>query len=485
MKIPALGMSKQAVADALDQMKKDDLAWRSGRAFAYVYDGGREVEEVGKQAYMAFLTENGLDPTVFPSLLRLENDLVAMARAHLGGDDEVVGNFTSGGTESIMLAVKTARDASIARRPALASEVCEVVLPTTAHAAFFKSAHYLGVKAVPIPVGDDYRADVAAMRAAINDRTILLVGSASSYAHGTVDPIGALSELALEKKLLLHVDGCIGGFLLPYFKKLGASVPDFDFRLPGVTSMSMDWHKYALCPKGASVVLYRNKDLRRHQIYACSSWAGYTMVNNTIQSSKSGGPMAAAWAVLHHVGEEGYLRFARGLLDARDRILAGLAAIADLRVLGSPEMSLIAFTARDPSKLSVFALADAMKARGWYVQPQLAFQNSPANLHLSLQPSNLPWTEPFLADLAAAVNDTRGVSLAEVEQMAAGLAQQLDPSTAADMLPQLLAMAGLTGGGKMPEKMADVNTLLNALPRPLQEKLLVEFVNQMFTPTAG
>ncbi|MGZ3451075.1 MAG: pyridoxal phosphate-dependent decarboxylase family protein [Polyangiales bacterium] len=474
MRIPETGLSKEQVAAALETARQNDLAWRKGRAFAYVYDGGKEIEEVGKAAYMAYLTENGLDPTVFPSLLRFENDLVSMARAHLGGDENVVGTFTSGGTESLMLAVKAARDMrKDVREP-------EMVLPITAHAAFFKAAHYLGVKAVPVAVDPEtFRADPAAMRAAITDRTILLVASASSYAHGVVDPIREIGEIATEKNLLFHVDGCIGGFLLPYFKQLGAKVPDFDFSVPGVTSMSMDFHKYALCPKGASMVVYRNKSLRRSQIFACSSWTGYTMINTTIQSSKSGGPLAAAWAVTQFVGENGYRKIARELLTAKTELVAGIRDIPGIRLLGDPEMTLIAFAS---DELSVFALADAMKAKGWYIQPQLAYGPSPANVHLSVQPGNVPWTAPFLADLRACVEGLRGKPQPDVQGMAAMLVEQLraDPSAMAQVVAMTRAQA--QGSGPTPDQMAETNHLLNALPRDLQEALLTEYVNEMFIP---
>ena len=474
-------MSKDDVYAALERARARDLAWRSGRAFAYVYDGGSDVEEVGKRAYAAFLTENGLDPTVFPSLLQFENDLTAMARAHLGGDERVVGSFTSGGTESIVLAVKTAREWFRATRAGAATP--QMVLPITAHAAFFKAAHYLGVEAVPVAVdATTFRADPAAMGAAITDRTMLLVASASSYAHGVVDPVREIAALAHERGVLCHVDGCIGGFLLPYFRRLGATVPDFDFRVPGVTSMSMDFHKYALCPKGASIVLYRDKALRQHQIYACSSWTGYTMVNTTVQSSKSGGPLAAAWAVLHHVGDDGYLRIAEGLLRAKEAIVAGIAAIPGLRVLSAPEMSLVAFAS---DELSVFQLADAMKKRGWYLQPQLGYGPSPANVHLSIQPSNVPHVDALLTDLAAATAQLRGAPRPELAPMAAAIAAEIGADATGEAMARIVAMTRGAGDGPTPDEMADTNHLLDALPRELREKLLVAYVNEMFTPTSG
>jgi glutamate/tyrosine decarboxylase-like PLP-dependent enzyme len=481
MKIPARGWSKDEVFAKLEDARKHDLAWRGGKAFAYVYDGGRDIEEVAKRAFTAFLTENALDPTSFPSLLQFENDLVGMARAHLSGGPDVRGSFTSGGTESIILALKAARD--LAREQRKITEP-EVVVPVTAHAAFHKAGHYLGIKMITTGVDPvTFRADVGAMKDAINDRTILLVGSASGYAHGVVDPIEEIAALAAERGLLCHVDGCIGGFLLPYFARLGAKVPLFDFRVPGVTSMSMDFHKYALTPKGASVVLYRNDELRRPQFYACASWAGYTMINPTVQSSKSGGPLAAAWAVLNFVGDDGYLDLAKKLLAAKDEIVAGIREIPGLRVLGDPEMSLIAFSS---DSIPVFPIADAMKRRGFYIQPQLAYGPSPENLHLSVQPSNVPWVRELLVALRESAEEASRGKAAYEEAKATGemFAAQLSGPDAVSMLPGLVASLGVGQGGAMPANMADINALLNALPRPIQEKLLVFFAGMLFTPPA-
>ncbi|MBS1107948.1 MAG: Pyridoxal-dependent decarboxylase, partial [Deltaproteobacteria bacterium] len=206
MRIPAQGWSKEQIFEALEQFRAGDMPWRDGRTWAYVYDPGPEAEEVIKRAFTMYLSENALDPTVFPSTLRMENELIAMAAAHLSGDEQVAGNFTSGGTESIILAVKTARDRARALQPQIREP--EIVLPATAHAAFHKAAHYLDMKVVLAPVDPkSFKADVAAVRAAITPNTILLVGSAVSYAHGVVDPIEELGQLALEKNLLFHVDG--------------------------------------------------------------------------------------------------------------------------------------------------------------------------------------------------------------------------------------------------------------------------------------
>jgi glutamate/tyrosine decarboxylase-like PLP-dependent enzyme len=352
-----------------------------------------------------------------------------------------------------------------------------MIAPVTAHAAFHKAAHYLGVKLVATPVdSDSFRADVSAMEGAINDNTILLVGSAASYAHGVIDPIVDLGKLALENDLLLHVDGCIGGFILPYLKRLGADIPDFDFRVPGVTSISMDLHKYAYTPKGASLILYRSAELRRHQIFACAEWSGYSVVNPTVQSTKSGGPLAGAWAVLQYVGDAEYLKMAEPLLQAQQSLMDGINGIPELRVLGNPDMPLIAFTSES---VSVFHVADEMKERGWYVQPQLEFAGSPASIHLTVAPANVQWVEALLEDLSASVAAARELPSGQIAPLVtAGLTGLAPEDINAEMVQNLMSMFG--GGGGLPDRMADVNEALNAMAPEIREQLLALYVNQMF-----
>ncbi len=478
MKIPEKGLEKSEIFEELEAFRTNDIDWRSGTVWGYVYDAGREAEELCHQAYMRYLSLNALDPTIYPSVLKLENALVAMARTHLNGDEEVVGNFTSGGTESIILAVKSARNYARKMHPEI--EEPEMVLPLTAHAAFFKAAHYLDVKAVPVPMDEKtYKADVAAMADAITPNTILLVGSAPSYAHGVIDPIPALGELALENDLLLHVDACIGGFLLPYFARLGDDVPPFDLSVPGVSSISMDLHKYAYAAKGASLVLYRDRTLRKHQIFACAGWPGYTVVNNTVQSSKSAGPMAGAWAVLHHFGEEGYLEIARRLREGTRKLVEGIRAIDGLYLLVEPEMTLIPFRS---DEINIFHLADAMKERGWYVQVQLAIEGSPENLHLSVNPSNVDRIDDFLEHLNGAVDEVRGTETSELARTVSEAFAEVDPEEISDDdIEGMIAMTGAEAG-EVPEDMADINEILNAIPPRLRERLLTAFVNEMFVP---
>ncbi|MEO6204195.1 MAG: aspartate aminotransferase family protein [Mycobacteriales bacterium] len=476
MTLPTTGMQRDAVFAQLQEYRKGDLPARGGRTFAYVYDAGRpEVDEVAHQAYSAFMDVNGLDPTVFPSLLRLENEVVGMTARHLGGDESTVGSFTSGGTESILLAVKAARDGAGVAAP-------EMVLPVTAHAAFQKAAHYFGIKPVLVDVDPmTFRADVDAIRAAINDNTILLVASAASYAHGVIDPVTEIAALGLERGIRCHVDGCIGAWLLPYFRRLGADIPAFDLTVPGVTSLSVDLHKYAYAAKGASVLLFSSQAMRRPSYYACADWTGYTMVNATVQSTKSGGPVAAAWAVLNLVGDEGYLELARKTLSATRRLIEGATVIPGLRVLGDPEMALVAMASTDPA-VNVFVVCDEMAARGWYVQAQLGYRGLPASIHLTVTASSEALIDALLADLTACVDVARTKGGGADPEMLAAVAT-LDPdSLPDDVLGTLLPLAGLEPGGGLPEQMAPINALMEAMPPRLRERLLVEYLGLLFTP---
>lgn len=482
--LPVSGLAKDEILKKLADYRADDLAARGGRTFAYVYDANRaEIDELAHDVYSSFLDINGLDPTVFPSLLKLENDIIAIASEHLGGSAGTVGTFTSGGTESIILAVKAARDHARATRPGLARP--NVVMPTTAHAAFQKACHYLDLEAVLVDVDPvTMRADLAKMTAAVTDSTVLLVGSAASYAHGVIDPIAGLGQLALSRSIPLHVDGCIGGWLLPYFRRLGVDVEPFDLSVPGVTSLSVDLHKYAYAPKGASVVLYNDTTLRAKQYYACADWTGYTMINPTVQSTKSGGPLAAAWATLHAFGDAGYLTLAEQTLSAQRALVAGVESIAGLRVLGTPEMALVAMAADEPG-LDVFTICDEMNALGWYVQPQLSYRDIPASVHLTLTASSDGHIAALLADLAVAVETARAAKTGLDPALVQAI-QSLNPDELGDdVLGALLPLAGLEPGGGLPDRMAEINALLEAMSPRLREKMLIAFLGQMFTPSSG
>ena len=476
MEIPEKGMAREDIMNILQDYKKEDLDWHSGKVMGYVYDAGEKAMEVIKEAYTLYLSENALDPTTYPSLLRIENELVRMIATLLRGDESVVGNFTSGGTESLILAVKTARDMMRVKRPEIKEP--EMVLPITAHSSFYKAAHYLCVKPVIVPVLDgSFKTDMAAMRDAVTDNTILLVGSAPGYAHGVVDPIPEIAQLALEHDLPCHVDGCVGGIHLSYMRKMGYPVPEFDFTVPGVTSISADLHKYGYAAKGASVVVYRNQDIRRHQMFACSRWTGYTVINPAVTSSKTGGPMAGAWAVLKYLGDEGYQKIVKEVMDATRLSIEGIEKIDGIRVLGKPDMCMFSF-ASTSENLNVYRLADRMKAKGWFLQPQFARNNSPSNLHVSFNRLSVPRAEEFLTILeqtvaevmAEEVDDKTSELRAEIEKLSINFDEE--------SFFKLAEMAGITGL-ELPEKMETINQLLEALPYDVSEFMLVEFLNNL------
>jgi glutamate/tyrosine decarboxylase-like PLP-dependent enzyme len=481
LRIPPKGKTKEEIFQTLESYKGDDLDWKSGRVMGYVYDPGENARDVINRAYTMYLSENALDPLTYPSLLRLENEVVAMTASLLNSPSGVVGNFTSGGTESLMLAVKTARDHARATKPHIKEP--EIVLPITSHSSLFKAAHYLGVKPVITKVQDDsFKADVAAMQAAVTDNTILLVGSAPGFAHGVVDPIPEIAALAQEKDLLCHVDACVGGIHLSYMRKLGFDVPDFDLNIPGVTSLSTDLNKYGYAARGASIVLYKNKDLRRHQIWACSRWTGYTVINPTVTSSKSGGPMAAAWAVLNYLGDEGYMEIVREVMAATQKVIDGINRIDGVRILGKPDMCMFAL-ASDSDKINVYRLADEMKLKGWLLQPQFARENSPANLHISLNRSTVPQAEAFLEVFDETIEEMKQQ---EVDDDTSSLYAELDKlSINYDEASffKLAEMVGVTAD-QLPHRMEKINKLLEVLPYDVSEFMLVEFLNNlMVAPT--
>jgi sphinganine-1-phosphate aldolase len=462
----------------LRALREGDLPTHGGRTLAYVYDSAVPgLDELAAAAHALASSVNGLDPTAFPSLLRLENDVVRMAARLLGGSESTVGTVTSGGTESCLLAVVAARDS----RPEVARPA--MVVPETAHAAFRKAAHYFGVRVIAVPVDPvTFRVDARAMAAAIDRDTVLVVASAPSYAHGVVDPVAEIAAAAHAAGVRCHVDACIGGWVLPYFRRLGQAVPPFDFSVPGVTSISVDLHKYAYCPKGTSVLLHASADLRRAQYFASADWPGYTMLNSTTQSTRSGGPLAAAWAVTRHLGDDGYLALAEKTLGAVRSILDGLAGIDGLRVLGEPDSTLIAVTA-DRDDFDVFTVADEMKARNWYVQPQFAYGVSPANLHLTVTAANAGNEAALVADFDESVRAAIKAGPVPVADEVVAFIQALDPDT---LTPQefagLLAAAGLGGGDSvLPERMAPVNALLAAAKPRLRERLLVEFLGVLYS----
>jgi glutamate/tyrosine decarboxylase-like PLP-dependent enzyme len=463
----------------MEDARAHDVQWRQGQVFSLVFDAGDEVNELAKAAYTTFFSENGLNPTAFPSLRRFETEVVAMVGGLLGGDGHTAGNMTTGGTESILMAVLAAREWGRMHKPKVTQP--EMLLPSTAHPAFDKAAHYFGVKAVRVPVGGDFRADVQAMRYAANLDTVLVVGSAPSYAHGMVDPIAELAGLAQQRGILCHVDACVGGMMLPFVRRIGYPVTPFDFSVPGVTSLSVDLHKYGYAAKGASVILYRSQELRRHQLYATTDWPGGIYASPTMTGTRPGGAIAAAWAVLNFLGLEGYQRIARTVMRTTTRLRDGINAIDGLRVLGQPEMSVLAIAS---DKDNIYEIGDEMGLRGWHLDRQ----QFPPSLHLTVNYAHRDVADHFLLDLAQSVLATRQPSLRHSSNELAVKAAR----SAAQMLPGRL-VSGLTGrasalfGGDagLPQRSAAMYGMMGALPNRGDLRELVLDLLESFTTPGG
>ena len=369
----------------------DDLDWRGGKAFSLVYNVGDDgLEQVLHEVANLYLHENALNPFAFPSLLAMEQGIVAMAADLLGGRADA-GALTSGGTESIFLAVQVARDHA---RTVRGIAEPRVITANTAHPAFAKACHYLDVEMIRLDHGVDGRAVPALYDEAIDERTALLVASAPCYPYGVIDPVIDIAAIAAEQDLLCHVDACLGGWMLPWWERLAQPVPSWDFRVEGVTSLSADIHKYGYVFKGASTITYRDRDLFQHQIFMYDSWPGGLYASSTAAGTRSGAPIAGAWAAINHLGTDGYLRMAARVLDATTRMKAGIEAIDGLAITGEPDMSVFEFGS-DVHDMD--AVCDQMDDRGWNLDRQQG------GLHLMLAPGHDRVVDEFCADLAASV----------------------------------------------------------------------------------
>jgi glutamate/tyrosine decarboxylase-like PLP-dependent enzyme len=327
----------------------------------------------------------------------MESEVIAMT-ADLLSVPEAVGNMASGGTESILMAMKTARDWARAEKNITEPEA---IIPVTAHPAFDKAAHYLGVKRVPVPIREDFRADVDAAREAMTANTVLVVGSAPCYPFGVIDPIPELASMAAEHGVPCHVDACLGGFFLPFLERLGETVAPWDFRVPGVASISADLHKYGYAARGASTIMYRDKAYRRHQYFLKEDWPGGLYGSPTLAGSRPGGAVAASWAVLTFLGEDGFTRLTRTVIDTTRTLIAGINGIHGLRVLAEPDMSVFSFTS---DTADIYAVGDALGRAGWHPDRQ----QDPPSLHIMVTPAHKDIAPQFLADLQAAVELVAG-----------------------------------------------------------------------------
>jgi len=403
MHFPLQGQPADRIAALLDAMKATDANWRAGRVPLYVFGATPGVAEVGRDAFMAFFTENALGAKrAFTSLKRMEEEVIAMALDLFHGPEGSTGNMTSGGTESIVMAVKACRDWNRARR-ANPTHRGNIVLPLTAHPAFDKGAQMMDLEIRRVAIAPDLRADPAAMEAAIDADTIMIVGSTPCFPYGVVDPIPELSELALRRDVWLHIDACVGGYFAPFAKALGRPIPDFDFANPGVMSLSADLHKFGFCPKPASTVFYRDAEKHAAQALDLDVWPNGRFTTNTLVGTRPGGGVAAAWAVLNFLGRAGYMAIAERMLAMRDAYVAGIEAIPGMQVFGKPDLSILAFGAPDKDADSIAA---GMSARSWV--PGMV--RTPPGLHMMMSLLHEPARADYLRDLAASVAEAKPAS---------------------------------------------------------------------------
>ncbi|MEO5921807.1 MAG: aspartate aminotransferase family protein [Pseudolysinimonas sp.] len=509
----------------LDELRAADAPTHGGHVLSYVYDSGlAELDELAARAVRAVQPVNGLDPTTFSSVATLERELIGFVRGLVHGDpaggraadgraaddqaaddqaQDVVGTITTGGTESCLLAVKTARDVWLTVRGLEPGEARpRIVAPSTVHAAFQKAAHYFGLAIDLVPVEYDGAVSAAAIDDRLADDVALVVVSAPSYPFAALDPVDEVAPFCLERGIPLHVDACIGGLVLPFWPGL----PAWDFAVPGVTSLSADLHKFGYAPKGVSVLLQRGRDRQRLQYFATTRWPGYPVVNPTILGSKSAGPLAAAWAITEALGTEGFAELAESCLRSTQALRTAVDGIRGLRVVGEPVGPLIA-VATDTSvpeseRVDPHHWADAARASGWVLQLQPSVTQGdgsvlPPTTHLTITPvteSVLAELVPALVEAATAVRGVPHVDPASLlgAMQSIGTLPPLDALIGGGVLDAELdsatAWALLQGfgvgreGGALPAQLAPLLAIIEVLPPPIAERLLIELLARLVEP---
>ncbi|KAJ7141450.1 pyridoxal phosphate-dependent transferase [Mycena epipterygia] len=409
--LPAEGQTPEWILAEMDKMDKEmggSTNWRQGKLSGAVYHGGEDLERVIVAAYAKYCVSNPLHPDVFPAIRKMEAEIVAMT-LRLFNNPEGAGTMTSGGTESIIMSVKTHRDWA---RAVKGITEPEIIIPSSAHAAFDKGAAYLKIKVHSIPVNPVTRkVDLKAVKRAINGNTIMVVGSTINFPDGNQDDIEGLGKLALRYNIGLHVDCCLGSFIVPYLEKAGLSegaggkykLHPFDFRVPGVTAISCDTHKYGFAPKGSSVIMYRDAELRHFQYYVNPDWSGGVYASPSLSGSRPGALIAGTWAAMQFMGSEGYLKSCRDIVTCARTIADTIVtSIPELYILGSPPASVVAFGSKHP-KVNVLEVGDKMSQAGWHLNAL----TGPAAVHIACTRLTVDKVEQFIADLKDAVKSAK------------------------------------------------------------------------------
>jgi len=422
---PEKGISKEEIKNQLQLFKSKDADWKRGRTFSLVFYPGEEVANLLAESYQSFFFENALNPSVFQSLKKMESEVISMTCSLLNAPENAAGSMTSGGTESIMCAIKAAKKYAKDNNKNLKKP--NIVIPATAHPAFLKAAYYfeLEVRLVNCS-GFDLQPDLTDFRSKIDENTIMILGSSPAYPHGYIDPIKEISEIALEKNLWMHVDACVGGYILPFLEQIGEEVPIFDFRLTGVRSISLDIHKYGYGAKGSSAVVYRDREYRKKQYYVYTEWSGGLYASPSFSGSRSGGTIAAAWAIMNHLGLPGYQKMARETQDASKKIQTAINSIDGIEVNGKPYGPIFSF--RSTGKIDIYQLGDELTELGWHLDRQM----EPPSLHLTVSHGNVAYADEFISDLKKSMNKLGAFSFANV----GASIQQKVVSKAAGILPE-------------------------------------------------
>jgi glutamate/tyrosine decarboxylase-like PLP-dependent enzyme len=384
------------VMSALAELRAADIDWRNGRAFSLTYLATPEALELSERAYAMYAGENALNVAAFPSLRRMQGEVLGFVSGLFHAPPGSAGFMTSGGTESLLMVSYAAKQ----RRPDIARP--NMVLPTSAHAAFEKACAYFGIESRRVPVRDDWRADPRAMAGAVDESTVLMVASAPQYPQGVVDPISEIGEIALSRGVPLHVDSCIGGVVLAFLDPFASGEHPFDFRVDGVTSISVDLHKYGYAAKGSGVIVYRSRELRDKQVFVTDNWLGGMYGSSGVLGTKSGGPIASSWAMMTHFGREGYAELATRTRATTLLLADAIDAIDPLFVMTKPDSTLICFGSTDPT-VPAHAVADALAARGWWVDRQ----SPPATLHMTVSAHHDKIVDDFVSALRVSVDDVR------------------------------------------------------------------------------
>lgn len=398
--LPQSGKSSEAVLSEMRALKAGDIDWKGGKAPLFFFKASEAVSEMGRSAFFEYFFENALGGgRAFPSVKQMENDIIDMALGLFSAPDNASGFMSTGGTESIVLAIQACRNWTRSQR-GNQEHRGNLVVPESIHPAFEKGARLMDLEVRRVPVRADYRADVAAMEAAIDEDTIMVAGSAPCFPYGVIDPITELAAMAQRHSLWMHVDACVGGYLAPFARMIGRDIPAFDFAIEGVQSISADLHKFGFCPKPASTVFYRDAERASFQAFDFDGWPNGRFYTTTIVGTRPAGGVAGAWAVFNHLGIDGYKRIATELMTFIDDFKARVLEIPGMRIIGDPDLSIVAYTS---DEVDIFRVAELMSAKGYL--PGLL--QKPRALHRMMSLVHAPVADAYLEELRIAIDTLR------------------------------------------------------------------------------